>query len=113
MDAREEAARGLIDMEHFLYRQAHMAAARRRVAAFLAYVPELTLEQRVRIERWYVEEQRHVARMVTGHITNALEAAQEEHELRLGRWLRGTRTSMILISLTMVLVVAVILGSLR
>lgn len=113
MDAREEAARGLNEIEHFLYRQAHMAAARRRVAALLAHVPELTGEQKVRIERWYLEEQRHVARMVTGHIDNAIETEQKKHDQRLGRWLRGTRTSMIFITVTLALVVAVVLGSAR
>ncbi|MFJ4467787.1 hypothetical protein ACIP2X_09985 [Streptomyces sp. NPDC089424] len=113
MDPHQEAVRGLNDIEHYLYRQAHMTAARRRVAAFLAYVPELTGEQKVRIERWYLEEQRYIARMVTGHITAALETAQERHDQRFGRWLRGTRTSMIVITLIMGLVVAVVLGSTR
>ncbi|MGW1540055.1 hypothetical protein ACWCPM_07285 [Streptomyces sp. NPDC002309] len=113
MDAREDAARGLLEIEHFLYRQAHMAAARRRVAALLAHVPELTGEQRARIEQWYLEEQRYVARMVTGHITDALEAEQEKHDLRFGRWLRGTRASMILITSIMMLAVVVVLKSSR
>ncbi|MEH0580648.1 MULTISPECIES: hypothetical protein [Streptomyces] len=38
MAAREEAARGLPDIEGFLYREAHRGAALRRVADFAARV---------------------------------------------------------------------------
>lgn len=46
MDAREEAARGLTDIEGFLYREAHMGATHRRVADFTARVEGLTPAQK-------------------------------------------------------------------
>src|ERR1044072_2332759 len=65
--AREAAARGLPNIEGFLYREAHRGATHRRVAAFTARVEGLTPEQKRDIEQWYVDEQKHVARMVTDH----------------------------------------------
>ncbi len=112
MDANEEAARGLTDIEEFLYREAHLAAARRRVADFTARAPGLTQEQKMDIERWYFEEQRYVARMVTQHIADTINVVEEQHQIRFGRWLRGTLTAMVLITLAMGLCVAVVLGTL-
>lgn len=112
MDANEEAARNLTDIEEFLYRQAHLAAARRRVADFTARAPGLTQEQKMDIVRWYFEEQRYVARMVTEHIADRINVVEEQHHVRFRRWLRGTLTVMVLITLAMGLCVAVVLGTL-
>ncbi|MER5430091.1 hypothetical protein [Streptomyces sp. NPDC002588] len=112
MDASEEAARGLTDIETFLYWEAHLQAAHRRVADFTARAPGLTREQKSHVERWYLEEQRHVARMVTEHIADAISGVERIHHIRFGRWLRGTLIAMALITVVMVWVcVAVIMGA--
>ncbi|MFJ5303202.1 hypothetical protein [Streptomyces sp. NPDC088350] len=113
MDAREEAARGLTDIEGLLYREAHLGAADRRVAHFTARVEGLTPEQRRDIERWYVDEQKHVARMVTDHIAERVEAMEAQHHLRIRQWLRGTLIAMTLITLALIACVVVVLGSSR
>jgi hypothetical protein len=111
MDASEEAARGLTDIETFLYREAHLSAARRRVAEFVARAPELTREQKMDIERWYLGEQRYVARMVTDHIADRVSVVEKQHHVRFGRWLRGTLAAMVLITVGMGLCVTVVLGT--
>jgi hypothetical protein len=110
MDTSEEAARGLTDIQDFLYQQAHLRAARQRVADFTAQEPGLTREQRTDIERWYLEEQTHVARMVTDHIAASISEVEQRHRVRFGHWLRGTLTAMILITAAMALCVTVVLA---
>ncbi|WP_055616367.1 hypothetical protein [Streptomyces phaeochromogenes] len=111
MDASEEAARGLNDIEDFLHEEAHLEAAHRRVAEFTERTAGLTHRQKMDIERWYLEEQKYVARMVTEHIAARIGVVEEHHHLRLGRWLRGTFTAMVLITLAMVTAcVVLILG---
>lgn len=111
MDASKEAARGLADIETFLYQEAHLKAAHRRVADFTARTLGLTQEQKMNIERWYLEEQRNVARMMTGHIADRISVVEEQHHIRFGRWLRGTLTAMVLITgATIGVCVAVIIG---
>lgn len=112
MDASEEAARGLTDIEEFLFWEAHLEAAHRRVADFTERAPGLTQEQKADVERWYLEEQRYVAHMVTEHIADRISVVEEQHHNRFGRWLRGTLTAMVLITVAMIGVcVAVILGT--
>jgi hypothetical protein len=111
--AREEAARGLPDIEGFLYREAHTGAMYRRVAAFTARVEGLTPGQKRDIERWYVDEQKHVARLVTDHIAERVDAMEAQHHVRIRQWLRGTLTAMALITLAMTACVVVIIGSSR
>ncbi|GAA2331561.1 hypothetical protein OKJ48_11435 [Streptomyces kunmingensis] len=113
MDASTEAARGLTDIETFLYREAHLRAARRRVTDFTARAPGLTEEQKSGIERWYLEEQIYVARMVTDHIADSISVMEEQHRGRFGRWLRGTMIAMALITVVAGLCVTVVIGSLR
>ncbi|WP_460070503.1 hypothetical protein [Streptomyces sp. YKOK-I1] len=113
MTAREEAARGLPGIEGFLYREAHTGAMYRRVAAFTARVEGLTPEQKRDIEQWYVAEQKHVARLVTDHIAERVDAVEAQHHVRIRHWLRGTLTGMALITLAMIVCVVVILGSSR
>ncbi|MGW2958834.1 hypothetical protein ACWDGI_10145 [Streptomyces sp. NPDC001220] len=109
MDTNEEAARGLTDIQDFLYQQAHLRAARRRVADFTAQEPGLTQDQRTDIERWYLAEQTYVARMVTEHIAASIHVVEQRHRARFGHWLRGTLTAMILITVVMALCVTVVL----
>ncbi|WP_105969009.1 hypothetical protein [Streptomyces geranii] len=111
MDAREEAARGLTDIETFLYREAHLHAAHQRVADFVGREPGLTPEQRTHIERWYLDEQTYVARMVTDHIADSIGAVHAQHRVRLGRWLRGTMIAMALITTVLVGLCVVIVRS--
>ncbi|MBX7554550.1 hypothetical protein [Streptomyces sp. NPDC004232] len=111
MDASKEAARGLTDIESFLHEEAHVQAARQRVADFTARAPGLTREQKLDIERWYLDEQRYVARILTDHIADRISAVEEQHHVRFGRWLRGTMTAMALITVAM-LCIAVMLGTL-
>jgi hypothetical protein len=109
MDTNEEAARGLTDIQDFLYRQAHLRAARQRVTDFTAREPGLTQDQRTDIERWYLAEQTYVARMVTEHIAASIDVVEQRHRVRFGHWLRGTLTAMILITAVMALCVSVVL----
>ncbi len=67
MDASKEAARGLNDIEDFLYRESHLEAAHRRVADFTARTAGRPMG-RTGIERWYLEEQNYVACTATDHI---------------------------------------------
>ncbi|MEU1518677.1 hypothetical protein ABZ490_42175 [Streptomyces sp. NPDC005811] len=113
MAAREEAARGLPDIEGFLYREAHRGAAHRRVAHLTARVEGLSPEQKRDIEQWYVDEQQYVARMVTDHIAERVGAMEAHHHVRIRHWLRGTLTGMALITLMMIVCVVVIVGSSR
>ncbi|MFJ9248247.1 hypothetical protein [Streptomyces sp. NPDC101776] len=117
MTAREEAARGLPDIEGFLYEEAHLGATRRRVAGLATRVEGLTAAQKRDIGTWYVDEQRRVARMVTDHIAERVAeqvaALEAQHRVRIRHWLRGTLVSMALITLAMSACVAVILGSSR
>ena len=113
MDAREEAARGLADIESFLYRAVHLGAAHRRVAEFTAQVEGLTLEQRRDIEQWYIDEQKHVAHMVTDHIAERIEAMEAQRHVRTRRWLRATLTAMALFVVAGIAYVAAIAGSSR
>ncbi|MGW0583274.1 hypothetical protein ACWD25_46885 [Streptomyces sp. NPDC002920] len=111
MGASEEAARGLTEIETFLYWEAHLRAAHRRVADFTARAPGLTQEQKRHVERWYLEEQRYVARLATEHIADAISGMEEKHHILFGRWLRGTLVAMGLITVAMIWVcVAVIMG---
>ncbi|RPE46052.1 hypothetical protein EDD90_9373 [Streptomyces sp. Ag109_O5-1] len=112
MDASKEAERGLTDIEAYLYREAHLQAARQRVAAFTARAPGLTREQKTDIERWYLDEQQYVARQVTEHISDRISLAEEQHHVRFRHWLRGTATAMALITAVM-LCFAVMLGTLN
>ncbi|WP_406440389.1 hypothetical protein OHB14_16125 [Streptomyces sp. NBC_01613] len=113
MDAREEAARGLTDIEGFLYREAHVEAAHRRVADFTARAEGLTPEQKQRIEQWYLDEQKYVARLVTDHIADRIDAAEEQHHIRIRHWLRGTLIAMVLITVAMIACVVVIVEASR
>jgi len=113
MTAREEAARGLSEIEGFLYQEAHMGATYRRVADLTTRVEGLTPEQQRDIGKWYVDEQRHVARMVTDHIAERLDAMESRHQARIRHWLRGTLIAMVLVTLAMSAVVVVILESSR
>ncbi|MFJ9626807.1 hypothetical protein ACIQPR_20490 [Streptomyces sp. NPDC091280] len=113
MTARDEAARGLSDIEGFLYEEAHLGAARRRLADLTARVEGLTAEQRRDIGKWYVDEQRYVARMVTDHIAERVDAMEARHQARIRQWLRGTLVAMVLVTLAMGACVVVVLGSSR
>ncbi|MFJ9714273.1 hypothetical protein [Streptomyces sp. NPDC101234] len=112
MDASREAERGLTDIETYLYREAHLQAARRRVAAFTARASGLTQVQKTDIERWYLDEQKYVARMVTEHISDRISVVEERHHVRFRHWLRGTAIAMALITAAM-LCVAVMLGTMN
>ncbi|MFG2557121.1 hypothetical protein [Streptomyces sp. NPDC048581] len=110
IDTREEAARGLIDIESYLYRRAHAGEARRRVAGFTARLQGLPREQKREIEQWYVAEQMYVARMVTDHIAVRIHIV-EEHRIRTWRRLRRTLAAMALLTVALVACVVVALCS--
>lgn len=109
MDAYEEAARGLNELESYLRREAHLRTAYQRVTDLTARVPGLTQEQKSGIELWYLDEQRHVARMVTEHIADSVSAVEELHHARIGRWQRGTLIAMSLITTLLVGVCLVVI----
>ncbi|MEU9457165.1 hypothetical protein [Streptomyces sp. NPDC048277] len=112
VDASREAERGLSDIETYLYREAHLHAARQRVAAFTARARGLSQAQKTDIERWYLDEQKYVARMVTEHISDRINVVEQRHHVRFRHWLRGTATAMSLITFAM-LCVAVMLGTMN
>ncbi|MFJ8357212.1 hypothetical protein [Streptomyces sp. NPDC093984] len=111
MNTEKQAARGLVDIEAYLYREAHLSAARRRVAAFVGRADGLTHEQKRDIERWYLEEQEYVACMVTKHIADSIGSAEEANHIRFARWLRGTLIAMAVITMVTFVVTAVVVGS--
>ncbi|MFG3297022.1 hypothetical protein ACGF3G_50680 [Streptomyces sp. NPDC048179] len=111
MNMAKQAARGLVEIEAHLYREAHLRAARGRVAAFVARTHGLTHEQRRDIELWYLDEQNYVARMVTQHIADSVGAAEAAHDIRFGRWLRGTLIAMAVITVVTFVCTAVVVGS--
>ncbi|MFI6876173.1 hypothetical protein ACIBL6_22360 [Streptomyces sp. NPDC050400] len=88
MSTEEQAARGVADIEAYLYREAHLSAARLRVAAFIAQSTGLTHRQKRDIEDWYLDEQKYVAGMVTRHIADSIAEADTVRHRRFLRWLR-------------------------
>ncbi|MEW2572629.1 hypothetical protein [Streptomyces liliiviolaceus] len=107
---KQTAARGLIDIEAHLYREAHLSAARRRLAEFIARADDFSPGQKRDLEQWYLDEQRYVARMVTDHIADSISAVEQAHRLRFGRWLRGTLVAMTLITVVLFLCAALVVG---
>ncbi|MEU8712186.1 hypothetical protein [Streptomyces sp. NPDC048663] len=107
---KQAAARGLIDIEAYLYQEAHLGAARRRLAEFIARADDFSPAQKDELERWYLDEQRYVARMVTDHIAGSISAAEEMHRVRLGRWLRGTLIGMALALVVVIACTALLVG---
>ena len=55
-----------------------------------------------------LDEQKYVARMVTDHIADRIHTVEEQHHIRIRRWLRGTFTAMVLITVAMIACVAVV-----
>lgn len=102
MDTDKQTARGLADIEAYLYREAHLSAARRRLARFVARADDFSAEQKAELETWYLGEQRYVARMVTDHIADSISAVEDQHRVRFGRWLRGTLIGMTVITLAVI-----------
>jgi len=107
---KQTAARGLVDIEAYLYREAHLSAARRRLAEFIAHADDFSPDQKRGLETWYLAEQRYVARMVTDHIAASISAADEAHRVRFGRWLRGTMVAMIVITIAVIVCSALVVG---
>jgi hypothetical protein len=85
----EQAARGLKEIEDYLYRESHLAAAYQRVTALTEHMRDLTQGQKAAVERWYLDEQRHVAYMVTEHIAELVDEMKGRHRVRLRRWIVG------------------------
>ncbi|MEU2782385.1 MULTISPECIES: hypothetical protein [Streptomyces] len=88
MSTEEQAARGLADLEAYLYQEAHLSAARLRVAAFLAQSAELSPRQKRDIEEWYLDEQKYVAGTVTQHIADSIAQADSARRRSALRWMR-------------------------
>jgi hypothetical protein len=107
---KQTAARGLIDIEAHLYREAHLSAARRRLAEFTARATDFSPGQQRDLERWYLDEQQYAARMVTDHIADSISAVEKAHRIRFGRWLRGTLMAMTLISVVLFVYAALVVG---
>ncbi|CAM5444686.1 hypothetical protein GCM10010329_51030 [Streptomyces spiroverticillatus] len=99
MSMEEQATRGLADMEAYLYQEAHLSAARLRVAAFIAQSAELTHQQKRNIEEWYLDEQKYVAGMVTRHIVDSIAKADSAQRRRFLRWMRRLLIAMAILTL--------------
>ncbi|GHE98580.1 hypothetical protein GCM10014715_63470 [Streptomyces spiralis] len=111
MNTNKQAARGLIDLEAYLYREAHLSTARRRVAAFTEKAVGLTREQKRDIELWYLEEQKYMARMVTEYVADSVGAVEAANHIRFGRWLRGTLIATAVITVVTFVCTAVVVAS--
>ncbi|WP_053851693.1 hypothetical protein [Streptomyces sp. NRRL B-24085] len=101
MSTEEQAARGLADLEAYLYQEAHLSAARLRVAAFPAQSAGLSHQQKRDIEEWYLDEQKYVAGTVTRHIADSIaqaDSARHRSSLRWMRWLLVAVTALTLLT---------------
>ncbi|MFF5497889.1 hypothetical protein [Streptomyces aquilus] len=101
MSTEEQAARGLADLEAYLYQEAHLSAARLRVAAFLAQSDGLSHRQKRDIEEWYLDEQKYVAGTVTQHIADSIaqaDSARRRSSLQWIRWLLVAVTALTLLT---------------
>ncbi|MFF4112776.1 hypothetical protein ACFY0P_04705 [Streptomyces sp. NPDC001714] len=87
MSTDEQAARGLADLEAYLYQEAHLSAARLRVAAFLAQSAGLSHRQKRDFEEWYLYEQKYVAGTVTQHIADSIAQAHSARHRSNLRWM--------------------------
>ncbi|MFK0120845.1 hypothetical protein [Streptomyces sp. NPDC090994] len=85
MDPKDEAERGLTDIQNYLYWDSHRRAAHHRAARFAARVPGLSEGQRADIEWWYVEEQLGVSRTITEHLTDQIAMVEALHTQRYAR----------------------------
>ncbi|RZB15409.1 hypothetical protein StrepF001_32195 [Streptomyces sp. F001] len=113
MDASDEAARGLTDIEGFLFWEAHRRTAQSRAATFAARVAGLSERQKAEIERWYVEEQVRVCRMMTQHITEHITAVEDHHakrctQLRRSAYLAATLITVMMLGLCSTMIIAVV-----
>ncbi|WP_409468811.1 hypothetical protein [Streptomyces sp. HC307] len=113
VDASDEAARGLTDIEGFLFWEAHRRTAQSRAAEFAARVAGLSEGQKAEIERWYVEEQIRVCRMVAHHITEHITAVEDHHAKRYARLRRSaymatTLIIMMMLGLCSAMIIAVV-----
>ncbi|MFD7875272.1 hypothetical protein ACFV5G_14400 [Streptomyces sp. NPDC059766] len=95
------AARGLIDVKAYLYRQAHLGAARRRLAEFTARAADFSPGRKPDPERFHLDGQPDVARTVADHIVDGIRASEQMQRIRSGRWLRGTLMAMELIGVVL------------
>lgn len=89
MDASNEAARGLTDIEGFLYWEAHRRTAHRRATDLVAHVAGLSERQKAEIESLYVREQLCVCRSMARHLTDHIAAVEDHHAQRYARLRRG------------------------
>ncbi|MEV7994737.1 hypothetical protein AB0O67_23300 [Streptomyces sp. NPDC086077] len=112
MDTSNEAARGLTDIEGFLYWEAHLRTAHRRATDFVSRVTGLSPTQKAEIEWWYVQEQLRVSQSITRHLTDHITAVEEHHARRYTRLRRGAYAATTLFTtLILTLCVAVLLGT--
>ncbi|WP_028803985.1 hypothetical protein [Streptomyces sp. 142MFCol3.1] len=112
MDASDEAARGLTDIEGFLYWEAHRRTAHCRAAEFAARVTGLSERQRAEIEWWYVEEQICMCRKMTQHMTDHITAVEEHHAKRYAQLRRAVYGAATVITAVMFgLCIAVLVGT--
>ncbi|MGW1886625.1 hypothetical protein [Streptomyces sp. NPDC001970] len=112
MDASDEAARGLTDIEGFLYWEAHRCTAHCRAAALTARVTGLSEGQKAEIEWWYVEEQMRVSRKMKQHITDHFTAVEGNFAKRYAQLRRGACVATTFVTMVMLgLCISVILGT--
>ncbi|MFI0539673.1 hypothetical protein RKD19_008194 [Streptomyces canus] len=99
MSTDEQAARGLAELESYLCQEAHLGAARLRVAAFLAQSAGLSHRQKRDIEEWYLDEQKYVAATVTQHIADSIARADSARHRSFLRWMRWLLTGVTALAL--------------
>ncbi|GEC10588.1 hypothetical protein SSP24_82430 [Streptomyces spinoverrucosus] len=101
MDAGHEAARGLTEIEGFLFWEAHRRTAQSRAAEFASRLPGLSEGQKAEIEWWYVEDQIQLSRMMTRHITDHVTAVEDHHAKRYAQLRRSAYAATTLLTVMM------------
>ncbi|MFG2359743.1 hypothetical protein [Streptomyces sp. NPDC048521] len=102
MDAKDEAERGLTDIQDYLYWDSHRRAAHHRAADFAARVPGLSEDQRADIEWWYVEEQIRVSRAIAHHLTEQITMVEARHTKRYARLRRDACVALALLVMAVI-----------
>ncbi|MGW0812238.1 hypothetical protein ACWD00_03085 [Streptomyces viridiviolaceus] len=112
MDASDEAALGLHQIEGFLRLEAGRREAHRKARDFARELPGFTTDQRMVIEEAYAREEVENSRRVAEQIAERVGQVRARYEVRHRRFARETAAVMAVITTGLIgLCVAVILGT--
>ncbi|SCF65035.1 hypothetical protein [Streptomyces sp. Ncost-T10-10d] len=112
MDANDEAALGLHQIEGFLHWEANRHEAQCRARDFAWELPGLTHDQRLMVEEAYAHKEMENARQGTQHIAERIGQVEAQYTARHRRFVRDTAVAMGVITMALIgLCIAVILGT--